>query len=127
MCRQLARIQSISLFPFMLNYILPLTPSLLCFLPYVIVTTQKTGPKSTTPKFRAIKRVYLNIGSPRKFNKKTKYNLKLLMSRKLRWGLEKQKITAILEKDLIKVQNKITTMLEKQTRTKDYTRAIQLQ
>jgi len=45
----------------------------------------------------------------------------LLVSRKLRWGLEKQKITAMLEKDLIKVENKITTMLEKKTRTKDDT------
>jgi len=35
--------------------------------------------------------------------------------------IRKQKITAMLENDLNKVQNKISTMLEKQTRTKNYT------
>lgn len=51
----------------------------------------KTGPESTTPKLRAIKRVYLNRGSPQKFQR-NKVQLKVAAEQ------ETKKITAMLGK-----------------------------
>jgi len=48
----------------------------------------KTGPKSTTPKFRAIKRVYLNIGSSQKFQE-NQVQLKVAAEQETKMGFRK--------------------------------------
>jgi len=82
---------------------------------HTVCHDSKTGPQSTTPKFRSIKRVYLNIGSPRKFQR-NKVQLKVAAERETKIGFRKTENHSYAGK---KDSTKITTMLELQTRTKD--------
>jgi len=63
----------------------------------------KTGPKSTTPKFRAIKRVYFNIGSPQKFQR-NKVQHKVAAEQETKIGFRKTENHSYAgKKDLIKI------------------------